>query len=349
MPPKSKADTAAYTQLKKDIAADAIGKLYLFCGEEAYLRDYYLGQMKAKLLPAGMEEFNFHTFSGKETDPHALAEAVDCLPMMSGRTMIVVTDYDLFKAPADARDALCALFAGLPDYCCLVFVYDVIEYKPDARTKLSAALKEHGSVVKFQRQEQGDLIDWIRRRFRALDHDIDTQDAQYLIFLCGDLMNGLISEIGKIGAYAMGRRVTREDIDAVAVPQLDAVVFQMTDAIARGDFDKSAEVLGDLLHMQEAPIKLLSVIGRQFRQLYSARLALEHKKGAGWVADLWGMRSAYPAEKLMSSARRFSLSWCRNAVERCAQTDLAMKSVAGGDAEQMLVSLLLELANEGRS
>lgn len=346
MPSKPKADHEAYTKLKKEIAAGSLGRLYLFCGEEAYLRDYYLGQMKAKLLPAGMEEFNYHTFSGRETDLHALAGAVDALPMMSERTLITVTDYDLYKAPADARETLTALFANLPDYCCLVFIYDVIEYKPDARTRLAAAVKEYGSVVKFQRQEQNDLVDWIRRRFRALDHDIDTQDAQYLIFLCGDLMNGLISEIGKIGTYAKGRRVTREEIDAVAIPQLDAVVFQMTDAIAGGNFDKAASILGDLLRMQETPIMLLAVMGRQLRQLYSARLAMEQRKGAPWVAQLWGMRSGYPAEKLMDSARRFSLPWCRKAVVRCAQTDLAMKSVTGGDAQEMLISLLLELANE---
>ncbi len=344
MPPRSKTDSAGYKQLKKDIAAGSIGRLYVFCGEEAYLRDHYLGRMKSVLLPAGMEDFNLHTFSGRELNLHALSEAVDALPMMSERTLVLVSDYDLYKAPADARDALAALFAQLPGYCCLVFIYDVIEYKPDARTKLAAAIKEHGSVVRFERQEQGDLVDWIRRRFHALGRDIDTQDAQYLIFLCGDLMNGLVSEIGKIGAYAKNKRVTRQDIDTVAIPQMDAVVFQMTDAIARGDFDRAAAVMGELLQMQEAPIMLLALMGRQFRQLYSARLALEHGKGAGWLTDLWSMRSAYPAEKLLDAAKRFSLGWCRNAVTRCAETDLAMKSVTGSDAQQMLVSLLLELS-----
>lgn len=51
-----------------------------------------------------------------------------------------------------------------------------------------------------------------------MDHDIGTEDAKYLIFLCGDLMNNLISEIGKIGSYAAHHRVTRQDIDAVATP-----------------------------------------------------------------------------------------------------------------------------------
>ena len=198
-------------------------------------------------------------------------------------------------------------------------------------------------MVPFNRQEQGDLVDWIFRRFRALDHDISTEDAKYLIFLCGDLMTTLISEIGKIGAYAKNHRVTRGDIDAVATPQLDAVVFQMTDAISAGDFDKAAGVLGDLFHMQEAPIKLLSVLGKQLRQLYSARLALEDKRGTDYLMQLWGLRSAYPAQRLMQSARRFSLSWCRWAVIRCAQTDLAMKST-GADGEELLTALLMELA-----
>ena len=338
MPPKGKPDTAAYQKLKQDLKSGTLGSLYVFHGEEAYLRDYYLGQMKQKLLPPGMETFNYHVIQGKEFDLKALAQTVDCLPMMSPRTMIVVNDYDLFKGD---KEGLTAILKDLPDYVCLVFVYDLIEYKSDARTKLAGVIKEKGSVVPFNRQ--GDLVDWIARRFRAMDHDIGTEDAKYLIFLCGDLMHTLISEIGKIGAYASHRRVTRQDIDAVATPQLDAVVFQMTDAISAGDFDKAASVLGDLYHMQEPPIKLLAALGKQLRQLYTARLALEHRKGSRYLMELWGLRSAYPAERMMQSARRFSLGWCRRAVIRCGEVDLAMKST-GADGEELLTGLLMELA-----
>ncbi|MBS5134159.1 MAG: DNA polymerase III subunit delta [Oscillospiraceae bacterium] len=344
MAPKAKADDTAYKQLKKDIAAGTIGSLYVFHGEESYLRDFYLGKMRQKLLPAGMEEFNLHTLTGKEFDVKKLQEMVDCLPMMSERTLIVVNDYDIYKGD---KEGLIRVLSDLPEYVCLVFVYDLIEYKADARTKLAGLLKNRGSVVPFNRQGQNNLVDWISRRFRALDHDIGTEDAKYLMFLCGDLMNGLISEIGKIGAYAKGHRVTRADIDAVATPQLDAVVFQMTDAIAAGNFDRAASVLGDLFHMQEAPIKLLAVLGKQIRQLYSARLALEHRKGTAYLMEQWGMRNSYPAEKLMNAARKFSLSWCRRAVIRCGEVDLAMKST-GADGEELLIGLLMELAMPAR-
>ena len=248
------AGQAAYRKLKQDLRQGTVGSLYLFHGEEAYLRDHYLDQMKAKLIPPGMESFNYHRLAGKTLTAQRLAETVDALPMMSPRTLIVVQDYDLFKAPEGERKAITQLLEDLPEYCCLVFVYDTLAYKRDARMKkLAGVLQDKGQEVPFLRQETGDLVDWIGRRFRALGHDIDTADAQYLIFLCGDLMHGLIGEIEKIGAYAQGRRVTRQDIDAVAIPVIDAVVFQMTDALSRRQTDKAFSVLTDLLRLPAGP------------------------------------------------------------------------------------------------
>lgn len=337
---KKKTDDAAFQAFKKELSAGELGNLYVFYGEEVYLRDYYLGKMKEKLLTGGLDDFNCHVLQAKDYSIPRLQELVDAMPMMSERTLILVYDWDIFKGD---NDAMAALLGDLPEYVCLVFIYDIIEYKADNRLKLAKLVKERGRLVEFARQEQGDLTDWIARRFRATGHDISTQDARYLIFLCGDLMTGLISEIGKISAYAKEKRITREDIDAVATPQLDAVVFNLTDAIAAGDFDKAFGVLGDLLHMQEAPIKILAVLGKHLRQLYTAKLAQGNGKGRDWLMEIWGMRSAYPADKLMSAARKFSLDWCRRAVLRCQETDLAMKST-GADGQELLTGLMLELS-----
>ncbi len=339
---KTKPDTAGLVQLKKDLAQGKPGRLYVFHGEETYLRDHYLGKLREVLLSGGMGEFNLHRLRPADVNPRALEEAVDCLPMMAERTMVLVTDFDLFKAGERDREEYIRTLSQLPEYCCLVFVYDLLEYKPDARTKLAAALKANGTAVNFQRQEQGDLVDWVRRRFKALGKEIDPRLALELISLCGDLMTTLIGEIEKVGAYARGPKITRADIDAVAAPQLDAVVFEMTDAIGAGSFDQAASVLGELFQMQEPPQKILWSLGRQMRQIYSARLALEGGKGSREVSALWGIKP-YPADKLMRSARRFTLGWCRQAVVRCAQTDLDMKST-GRDGQELLTTLLLELA-----
>lgn len=342
MPPKSKPDTSGLDKLKKDLAAGRPGQLYVFHGEETYLRDHYLGRLREAVLTGGLGEFNRHDIAARDMSTHALEEAVDCLPMLAERTLVEVADFDLFKAEEKDREEYARILSGLPDYCCLVLLYDVLEYKPDARTKLAQTVKAHGTAVNFARQSSRELADWVRRHFKAQGKEIDLRLCEELIFLCGDLMHSLQQEVGKIAAYARGDRITRADIEAVATPQLSAVVFRIADAIGEKNFDKAAATLGELYQMQKSPYEIMGAFGKQMRQLYSARLALDGRKNAAWVSQLWGMR--YPADRLMVSARRFSLPWCRNAVIRCAQTDLDMKST-GQDARELMTTLLLELAN----
>jgi len=346
MSPKNKnekADNTAMRELKQAMKNGMPEKTYIFHGEEAYLREYYLNELKKVLLPEGLEDFNLHAAQGKECSVAWIRQAVDCFPMMSERTLVLVTDFDISALGEGGQEELVEVINDLPDYCCLVFVYDLLAFKLDKRSKLANAIKNKGAIVDFQRQDQGDLTDWICRRFKATGHTIDTEDARYLIFLCGDLMNNLASEIGKIAAYTSAQRVTRADIDAVAIPQIDAVVFQMTDAIARKNFDKAASVLADLLHSQEPGIMILSVMGKYFRQLYTARLYLDNGKSRDEFMSLWNMKYTYMADKLLDAARGFSLVWCRHAVRRCAETELAMKD-AYGQEQELLVSLLMELS-----
>ena len=117
----------------------------------------------------------------------------------------------------------------------------------------------------------------------------------------------------------------------------------MTDAIARKNFDKAASVLADLLRSQEPGIMILSVMGKYFRQLYTARLYLDNGKSRDEFMSLWNMKYTYMADKLLDAARGFSLVWCRHAVRRCAETELAMKD-AYGQEQELLVSLLMELS-----
>ena len=101
--------------------------------------------------------------------------------MMAERTLVTVTDCDLFKLPEDQRGKLIALLEDFPEYCCLVFIYDIVEYKPNKTyKKLCDAISKAAQTVKFEAQEKGDLINWIFRRFKATGHDISAAAAEHL-------------------------------------------------------------------------------------------------------------------------------------------------------------------------
>jgi DNA polymerase-3 subunit delta len=339
----------AYQQLKKDIAAGTLQSIYIFHGEETYLREYYLSQAAKKLVPAGFEEFNFHKVEGKGLSVQALAELTEAMPMLSERTLVQVVDFDIFKLNEEQRKAFVALLEDFPEYCCLIFVYDQLEYKPNKTMKtLHKAVEKAVSVVKFETQSRSDLLNWIARRFRANNKGIDPQTAEHLIFTCGSLMNGLIPEIEKVSAYAKGSVVTKEDIDAVAAPILEAQVFEMTAAISKRDFDRAADILGTLLKLQEEPIMLLAIMGKELRKLHTARLAIDNGKDKFWLMEQWGMRSDYPAKLLLESAKKVSTRWAADAVRRCQELDLKMKSVNGTDSVAELKFFLMELAQEAK-
>ena len=67
MPPKKKpTDNTAMRELKRALRDGSLKNLYLFHGEEAFLREYYLGHLKQVLLPPGLEDFNLHAAQGKD-------------------------------------------------------------------------------------------------------------------------------------------------------------------------------------------------------------------------------------------------------------------------------------------
>ena len=344
---KASGSGGAFQKLKGDLSAGTLGCAYIFYGEESYLREYYLEALRKKLIPAGFEEFNYHRAEGKDVNVQTLTEMAEAMPMMAERTLLVAVDFDIFKLGEEQRDKLIALLEDIPPYCCVVFLYDTLEYKPNrTMKKLCKAIDSHVEAVEFRPASGSDLEAWIARRFRALGKDIDRQTAEYLVFTCGGLMTGLVPEIAKIGAYAKGKSITKADIDAVADPVLSAEVFRLSDAVLQGRYDQAASILGDLLKMQTEPIMILAALGSQLRRIWTARLALDSGRDRYWLMELWGMKSDYPAKLLLNAARRTTAQWCAQAVRRCQELDRRMKSERGVDSAGELKLLLVWLAAE---
>ena len=316
-------------------------RLYLLWGPEDYLREQYLLQLKKICLPEGEDDFSYKRIDGPALDANAFQQAVDAMPFMTEHTLIELRDVDINKL-ADA-DACLKTISDIPDYCTIVFVQNA-EYEPDGRLRFVKALRSEGKELKFTRQSQGMLTDWIVRRFAAAGKSIELSAAQRLIFISGDLMSRLIPEIEKIAAYASTDKVTQEDVEAVANHIPEAVVFEMTELMAQKKVNSALSVLSELLaDKNNEPIMMLAVLGKQMRQLYAARLALEKNLGTKYVMEVCSMKYDYIAAKLLTAAKGFTLTQLRRAVELCAETDYQMKS-SGADPKELLKEAVLRIA-----
>lgn len=342
-----KTDNSAFQELKAAIKANNLERLYFFHGEETFLLRHYLEQMKKLLTDELTESFNYHRFTQETFDLQSFADAVENLPMMADTTFVQVDDIDLFKLGETDREKITEVLQDIPEYCTVVFTYEITAWKPEKRQKkLYDAIIENGSVVEFAKQEQRDLVTWITRHFAAQKKRITPDLCVYLIDITGGTMTALSSEIRKICAYSGADTICKADIDAVTEPVMDAVAYQMTDAMSRGRYGEALQKLDQLLKMQEEPVLILGSIGGHFRRIGAARTLLDNGKGVSELMKLYGMQE-YPAKKAMEAARRCTPAFCRRASELVLETDRKLKT-SFGEPRRLLEFLILQLAQEAR-
>lgn len=332
--------------LKASIKSGTPANLYIFHGEERFLLNHYLQQLKKTVLDELTESFNYHRFTSETFDLQIFADAVENLPMMSEKTMVQVDDVDIFKLNEDNREKLVDVLSDIPEYCTLVFTFETVEWKPDKRLKKLWEAVSGGEIVEFAKQNQRDLVSWIQRHFASQKKTISPELCMYLIDITDGTMTSLAGEIQKISAFSGAEHICKADIDAVTEPVLDAVVFRMTDQLSAGDYGEALKTLHKLLKMQQEPLAILGAISGHFRRLSTAKTLLDHGKNASELQKLCGLAD-YPARKTMDAARKFRPEFCAKAMEWIMETDYQMKT-SFDDQQRLLELLILRLAREAK-
>ncbi len=339
----SKKDTKLnYAELSKALKQEGPKRLYLLYGSEDYLRDSFLNELRKACFPDGGAEFGHTRFDTAVPDVRALSESVDALPFMSERSLIEVHGFDAGKCTEEMSKDCERIFSDIPEYCTLVFVTDT-GVSPDKRKKIVKSMQKHGELVDFTVQEHGRLIPWIRRRFEARGKRIDTQTAEYLVYMSGANMSGLVQEIEKIAVATQGEEISKRDIDNFASKIVEARVFEMTDALSARDYGKAARLMADLMATDEEPIMILAVIGLQFRRLYAARLGMAEGRGMALYRELYSENRDFILKKTEKTASSFRLKEITYILSLCAETDYAMKSSVESSTE-LLRGFLLSLS-----
>ena len=334
--------------LKQAIRAKDPGRLYFFYGEERFLLQHYLEQLRKSIVDELTESFNFHKLTSETFDIREFADCVENLPMMAERTMVIVDEIDVFKMNESDREKMVDIFSDIPDYCTVVFTYETVNFKPDKRLKkLWDAVSKYGELVEFAKQSQRDLITWITRHFGANGKRISPDLCAYLIDITDGTMTSLAGEIQKITAYSGADEIRKSDIDAVTEPVLDAVIYQMTDLLSQGEYGGALLKLQQLLKMQQEPLMILGAIGSHFRRLSTARTLLDNGKNAPELMRMYGMQE-FVARKTISAAGRFGAKFYAKAACLVLESDRRMKT-SYDEPQRILEVLIMDLAREVRN
>lgn len=334
-------------ELKMQLKNDNLSKAYFIYGEESYLKEYYVSKIRSKLVSGSFEEFNFHRFDGKQVPVDDILKDADLLPMMGGCNLVLACDYPFDKSENDCKE-IKEYLTDIPETTVLVFWYNSLEpdVKKSARWKgVEAAFAKYGSSISFSRKSETDLVKLLVSGCRKRGAELSQNNARYLISVSGCDIKTLLNEVQKLSAFANGAQITKEMIDKLAVKCLQARIYDLSNAVVRGNYDKAYAVLDSLFAAKEDPVKVLSAISGCFVDMYRVKCAKTAGMPFDDVASYFNYRGREFALKNASrDSAALSFDQLRRSLDVIMLADNGLKSTSADSRlilEEMLVKLLL--------
>lgn len=302
--------------LAADIKSGNYKKVYLICGEEEYLKLNYKNQFIRAV--AGDDTMNLGIYEGKNFDVNEVIDTAETFPFFAERRLIVMEDTGLFKS---GGEELAEYMSEIPDSTIFLFV----EQNVDKRSKMYKAVKANGYICEISRQTEKDLSLWAARIFAKDGKKITNADMSYLIANVGTDMEVLSREIEKLISYDLNKEIiSKEDIDAVCVKQLNVRIFDMVDAISVKNQKKTLDCYYELIAEKEPPMRILFMVARQFHLILQAKDLSARGMSKDQIAQTMGVQG-FIATKSIRQSRNFSVAELKSAMTESVQTEEMIK------------------------
>ncbi|MDO5033341.1 MAG: DNA polymerase III subunit delta [Eubacteriales bacterium] len=329
-----------YRAWRKDIENAQIRPCYLITGEEDYLIRHGLRLLSQELIAPGCESLDLVKLRGTLEEDRLLAE-LDTVPFMSPRRLVIAYNTGLFNSKQGSQEAKLALlekiWPRLQEGVCLCLVEESVDKRQ--KRKLQALEAAGGQLVEVPKEEAGALKAWLASYLAKAQIKIGREAAESLILRCDSSMSELALELNKLENYCLysGQEVIdMQLLDLCCREDLQGNIFKLTDAVSAHRTGEALSLLDKLLKQKEAPILILFMLARHFRQLLCAQEA--HS------AQALAQRLKLPpfvGKRLKSQAGRFPAAQLLALCNSCFATDLAIKS-SKLDERTALELLLLE-------
>jgi DNA polymerase-3 subunit delta len=331
----------------KSINRGVLAPVYLFYGTEKLMMDNYLEKLKAKLLPPELEAFNYDKVDGEKVSIGQIVELANTLPVMAEKRITFVDNAIYFSASKNTdnkfdEEPLLNYLANPNLSCCLIFR---ILGKADKRKKIFKAVEQRGQTVEFSSLTGENLEHWVENFLKERGKSIDRAAFQTIALLAGEGLAVLQNELEKVSLYSQNASViTLEMVQDVVTKNTEINVFNLIDCIAEKKGKKALELLETSLVMGEAPMKLVSLLARQYRLILAAKDMLSQGFSEKHIREKLSIQP-FVLKKVLTQGRRFSVEQLVKALERLLETEVTLKS-SGTDPNELLENLVIGLCYE---
>lgn len=354
-------------RIKDQLRNKNLSGVYLFHGNEPFLIDYYVNELKKLILHDDNQSLNLSVFENKP-DIDAIIDACDTFPVFAEKKLVIVKNSGLFysksrkitetgedediygeddskqeqTAVSGNRDqeALSEYIPIIPETTCLVF----IESNVDKRLKVFKQLARYGTVLEFNRNNPKYLVRWVIKGVNSVGKRITDEAAEYLVSVSDSDMYTLRNEIYKLASYTGDRKeISLEDVKLLAVPTIKSVIFDLLDAVARKNIQRSLAILDDMLSLKEPEQKIFAMLSKQAGELLKLRLLMEDGASQAEINRYFQGKHPYAMKKMTEQAGSMNVNYLENLLKSLMATETDYKK--GLIEPRLALEILIERLN----
>jgi len=336
--------------LEKQLRAGKPSRVYFIYGSEVYLKRQAVEKLLAVCVDEDTAGFNYQRFDGS-VKAIELSDATQQFPMMAMRRCVLVEDYDFSKMTDGESAAMEQCISAVPDFCVLIFWLNDIEAgsKQAKVSKYAKLCAKVGSTMLLDTPRTGELAAMLVEQAAASGAKLERPEAYHLLERCGNDMTTLYSELEKLSVYAGKKQITKEMINLLCPPSLEADVFRISRSIIKGDNDEAFRITASLLAQKVKPISIFMLLSSDFIDLYRAKCAASAGMGLKELTEAFDAdyaRKEFRIKNALKDHTSFSGARLRRYIELLFDAELKFKT-ARVDQQATLEQLVARLCAEG--
>lgn len=253
--------------------------VYFYWGEDEYRLNQAVRELRDRILEPTWMSFNFDKIGPDQPDAmiQGLNQVMTAPLGTGGRLVWLVNSPVGQRCSEELLAELERTLAQLPDACHLLFTSSS---KPDGRSKATKLLQKHGQFQEFSpisAWKTEDLTQALQKAARQVGLKLTPEAVELLVTAIGNDTRQLHNELEKLHLYTTGRpdpTLTAADV-GLLVTTTTQNSLQLAEAIRQGKTASALNLIGDLLQQNEAPLRIVATLTRQFRTWLWIKLLTE--------------------------------------------------------------------------
>ncbi|MCA1064486.1 DNA polymerase III subunit delta (plasmid) [Rossellomorea sp. AcN35-11] len=198
--------------------------------------------------------------------------------------------------------------------------------KLDGRKKLTKLLKKEVEVYEAKPLSPGMVGNWIRRRVKQHNVQIEPRAVDLLGQLVGSNLVGLVNEIHKLALFVGDTgMITENHVRHMVSRSLEQNIFLLINKAVNKRLDEAFEILTDLLKRKEDPIPMVILFAKQFRLIYQVGALLNQGMTEVQIAKELGQHP-YPVKLAAEQVGNFDKQDLINILNHLTDLDYKMKT-----------------------